>query len=318
MIVKTQTNISITTNWQDDFRQHLVGSGRSERTVQAYSRDISLFTAWFESENGQAFTTALVTSFDLRGWRAHSLDAERVSAATWNRRRISLRVFTSWLVETGLLEYSPFKGVEPVQQDEKAVRALDRASRNRFLRQLEINLNGARSPFARRSALRSQALVALMLYAGLREGEAVRLDVDDVQINPRSGQVLVRRGKGDKSRTVPLGREARQALQSWLDEIGDNAGALFANPGGGALFANPSGGRLSTRQVQRIVSEIGRQAGLVISPHDLRHTFASHLVHERQAALPTVQKLLGHARIDQTARYAKPTWQNLQDAVEAL
>ena len=303
------TTGSLSVNCTQAFSGHLVERGKSERTIQAYCQDVRLFAAWYERENGQAFAPELTTSFDLRSYRSHALDVERVAAATWNRRRISLRIFCAWLVESGTLNYDPFRGIEAVRIEDPGIRALDKPERNKFLRQVELTVNGAVSDFGKWLALRDQAMIALMIHAGLREGEVTALDVADVEIRSRSGEANVRRGKGDKFRQVPLGLEARRAVQMWLDQRPQAEGPLFVGK---------SGGRLSTRQVQRVVAEIGRMAGQEVTPHDLRHTFASQLINEEKAPLGVAQQILGHKRQDTTARYAKPSWGYLQEAVERI
>lgn len=305
-----ELSVSVTAaTWQGVFASHLVEHGKSERTVQAYCQDVRSFAAWCERENGQAFAPELVTSFDLRGYRAHALDVERVAPATWNRRRIALKVFCAWLTASGALNYDPFRGVEAVRIEDPGVRALDKFERNKFLRQVEISLNAPVSDIGKLRAIRDQAMIGLMIFAGLRESEVVGLDAADVELRPRSGEVNLRRGKGDKFRQVPLGPEARQALRMWLERRPKVEGPLF--PG-------KNGGRLSTRQVQRVTAEIGRLAGLEVTPHDLRHTFAAWLINEKNESLAVAQKILGHQRSDTTMRYAKPTWKHLQEAVEKI
>ena len=132
-----------------------------------------------------------------------------------------------------------------------------------------------------------------MLYAtGLRVAECCGLDLDDV--DRRGGAVRVM-GKGGKERVVPAGDAALEALDAWLSVRGE---------GRGALFTNPRGSRLSTRGVHRIVKRRARAAGIDrrVSPHTLRHTFATHMLGEG-ADLRLIQELLGHSRLSTTQRY---------------
>ena len=308
-----EISLSITvenaSEYANAFAAYLADTGRSPRTIAAYLQDVRKFAGWYMVENGQAFAPEKMTSLDLRGFRKHALDRERCSAATWNRRRIALKVFCGWLVESGALSYDPFRGIEAVRIEDPGVRALDKSERNKFLRQVEISLNAPVSDIGKLRAIRDQAMIGLMIFAGLRESEVVGLDAADVELRPRSGEVSLRRGKGDKFRQVPLGPEARQALRMWLERRPQVEGPLF--PG-------KNGGRLSTRQVQRVVAELGRLAGLEMTPHDLRHTFATILLNEKNESLAVAQKILGHQRSDTTMRYAKPTWKHLQEAVEKI
>ena len=305
-----EISVSITVDFMSAFAAHLADTGRSPRTIAAYLQDVRKFAVWYAVENGEAFAPEKATSLDLRGFRKHSLDRERCSAATWNRRRIALKVFCSWLVASGALSYDPFRGIEPVKQAEPPVRALEKPQRVKFQKASERMVGAAKTKFALFQALRDQAIIGLMLSAGLREGEVALLDAGDVTIKPRSGHVDVR-GKGEKYRKVPLGPEARAMIEPYLATRGKS---------GGALFSGKRGGRLTTRQIQRIVGEIGRMAGLKVTPHDLRHTFAHRSLHEldHPMPLPDLQTIMGHSRLEQTGRYAKPTWNDIQDAVESI
>ena len=293
----------------ETFAGQISNQGRSERTVRAYCQDVRSFAAWFEQVNQQPFEMGLINSVDLRAWREYSLGTEAVSPSTWNRRRASMRVLVDWLMAMGVLTYDPMQGVEKAKQVELPPRWLTRGELMKVLRQCELNVNGATTEAWKRQAVRDQAMIALMAYAGLREGELVALDVSDVEIRERSGKVVIRRGKGDKRREVPLNREARRAVSCWLELIGADAGPC-------ALFIGKRG-RVTTRTVQRRVAEIGRQAGVELTPHDLRHTFAKRMV-DGNVALTTIQKLLGHARLETTARYVQPGWSDFEQAVEVL
>jgi integrase/recombinase XerC len=277
--------------------------------VEAYLSDLGKYASWFELTNGQAFEPGLVTSIDLRAYRQHSLENERVRPATWNRRRIALALLCQWARGAGFLSYDPFQGVSAAEEEELPPRWLGQAEYSRVLRQVERNANAAKTSYGKAQALRDQAMVALMVYAGLREAELVALDGGDLVITPRGGKVIVRLGKGQKRREVPLGAEARRAVSAWL--------AVERAESGEPVFSGKSSGRLTTRQVQRVVAEIGRQAGVELTPHMLRHTFAKRTL-KSGADLTVVQKLMGHSRLDTTSRYVKPGWDDLAGAVENL
>lgn len=292
--------------WEACFMSYLEESGRSARTVQGYLQDVRQFASWFFDVNAQEFDPGTITGVDLRAWRERSLN--EVSAATWNRRRISLSVFCEFAVSQNWLSYNPFSGVERAEQVELPPRWLTRGDLLRIMRQVELSVNGASTAAWRSQALRDQAIVMLMVLAGLREGEVCALDVTDVEIKERSGRVTIRRGKGDKRRQVPLNAEVRRALQAWLDDSGRVAGPLFVSK---------HRSRLGGRSIQRMVSELSRRAGVECTPHSLRHTFAKRLLDE-QTPLTVVSKLLGHSRLETTARYVQPGWWDYEQAVARL
>lgn len=286
--------------WLREHGNHDRGCG--ERSVSAYLSDLTQFARWFGVTTGQDFAPELITSTDLRGWYHHAAQVERVSPATWNRRRVSLSLFCQWALAVGLIAYSPFQGVPRMVETEQAPRGLGKTEAARFWRTVEQAVNTARSASKRHLALRNRAMIALMMYAGLREGEVAALDAADVTLGDKSGRVFVRESKGHKSGTVPLGREARIALAAWT--------AVHPQPG--SLFDG-----ITTRQIQRVVEEISADCGLEVSPHELRHTFA-YRFRESSSDVVKLQTLMRHARIDTTVKYGKPRLEDLQAAVENL
>lgn len=304
------TQISVgTQTWETDFATFLRVEGRSEKTAQAYVSDVKAFARWFEGVNRQGFAPELVTGVDLRAWRAWAVEGH-MTPKSWNRRRIGLKVFCAWLQELGVLAYDPFQGVDEWAEEELPPRWLTKAEQTRFLRQVEVQVNGARTEAARWRAVRDQALAALMLQACLREGEVTALDVKDVEISERKGRVVVWSGKGSKKREVPLNAEARRALGAWLELARPQEPLFWSEKGRGAE-------RLSTRTIQRVVAELGRLAGLELTPHELRHSGAKRMA-DAGVPLTVIQKILGHARLSTTARYIQPGWEDFESAVERI
>jgi integrase/recombinase XerC len=165
--------------------------------------------------------------------------------------------------------------------------------------------------------VRDRALAHLLFYTGLRLSECAALNCDDVALSERKGVVTVRRGKGDTYREVPLHKEARASLDAYLqhrqhrDAAGD---AADAEP---ALFLNPQGGRLSTRAIDLVIRTLGRDAGLTLSAHVLRHTCVTALV-RRGADLVLVAEIAGHRRLETTRRYSLPSARDRQAAIDGI
>jgi site-specific recombinase XerD len=152
----------------------------------------------------------------------------------------------------------------------------------------------------------------VLLYTGLRLAELVALDVDDVKVSARKGIVVVRSGKGDAYREVPLNALVRQVLEEWLAEHETKAGE-----GERALFVGRGGRRLSKRSVDDVVRGLGEDAGMKLSAHTLRHTFLTRMV--RQGSdLVLVAELAGHRRLETTRRYSLPSDVDRLLAVENL
>ena len=159
---------------------------------------------------------------------------------------------------------------------------------------------------------RDRAIVTLLLYTALRLGELAALDVEDVAISARKGLLVVRSGKGDAYREVPLNRPCRAALEQWLKARGERAA-----DGERALFVGPRGRRLSRRSVDRVVRGVASRAGLELSAHMLRHTCVTNLVRGGNDIV-LVAELAGHRRLETTRRYSLPSVADRQAAMDAL
>ena len=222
----------------------------------------------------------------------------RSSAA---RRLAAIRSFGRWLRREEHVERDPGALMATPKQDRKLPARLEEPEMARL-----IEAPDGSTPLGRRD----RAILELFYASGLRLAELAGLGLEDIDLGNRRLRVL---GKGGKERIVPFTRAAAAALRAWLPDRGDLArgdgGAAAARrPRGRAaaepLFVNYRGGRLSTRSVDRLVRRHAAAAGTRrgISPHALRHSFATHLL-ERGADLRAIQEMLGHARISTTQRY---------------
>jgi site-specific recombinase XerD len=185
---------------------------------------------------------------------------------------------------------------------QQAPSALSPEDQKRFLRAVE-----------RTASSRDQALALLLFYTGIRIGECAALDVDDLLLSARRGQVIVRSGKGDSYREIPLNAQVRPALKAWLQERRQQLPLV----GTLALFLNRQGQRLSSRSIDLVLRRLGEGAGLTLSAHTLRHTCLTALV--RQGTdLMLVAEIAGHKRLETTRRYCLPTAQDQEAAMDRL
>ena len=159
---------------------------------------------------------------------------------------------------------------------------------------------------------RDRAIVVLLLYTGLRLTELVALDVGDARISARKGLLVVRSGKGDRYREVPLNRPVRDALEAWL-----KVRSKRLTDGEPALFVGPQGRRLSPRAVDMVIRNTARRAGLGLSAHVLRHTCVTNLVRGGNDIV-LVAELAGHQRLETTRRYSLPSAADRQAAMDRL
>jgi integrase/recombinase XerC len=285
----------------EDFVRWLREQDRSETTLRGYLADLRRFALWFVDVHGQEICVEAVTPADVREYRAW-LQERRASAATVRRHLMALRAYCRWGIADGRIESDPTERVRVPLQGSAGPRWLDRGEQWRLVREAERSIQAAHTAQRRKLAVRDWALLIFLLNTGLRISEVCALEINDVQIMERSGWVWVRRGKGAKARKVPLNVEVRRALRAWIEVRGGDHGRLFG---------------MSASAIQRRLAEIGRRAGLRVSPHMLRHTLAKNLI-DAGAGLPEVAAILGHSSLNATRVYVAPGERDLERAVERV
>ncbi|HEV8614613.1 MAG TPA: tyrosine recombinase XerC [Methylomirabilota bacterium] len=257
-----------------------VEKNASPHTLRSYRGDLTDFQRYLDATGGAA--PAAADTRAVRGYLA-SLHARGLDAASVARRLAALRSFYRYLVRHGVLDRNPAREVRTPRLPRKLVSFLpiDEATALVDARAL----GGAERD-------RDVAILELLYASGLRVSELAGLDVDALDRDERRVRVL---GKGRKERIVPFGSKAARALEAYLARRGGERGALFRNQ---------RGGRLTVRSVHAIVRRAARAARIDrrVSPHTLRHTFATHLL-DGGADLRAIQELLGHASLSTTQRY---------------
>jgi integrase/recombinase XerC len=287
------------------FLAALRGREASAHTLAAYRRDLTGFAAWFEGHVGTPCTLATITPTDVRDFRAQLRDREHRAPATVNRKLAALRSYFQWAITTGRRADSPVAPVKDVREEPRRPRWFVKRDLDRLLRELEA----AAKPSVR---VRDRAILLLLRHTGLRVGELVSLRVRDVALSERKGQLRVV-GKGAKERTIPLNQTVRSALAAYLAVRRERPDASDES----ALFLGQRG-PLNRQAVEKLVQKYAQRAGLEgFSPHSLRHSFAKSLL-DAGEDLVTVQTLLGHERLDTTARYTQPGAHDLEEAVGRL
>jgi site-specific recombinase XerD len=227
----------------------------------------------------------------------------------------SLSAYLSWAQTQSYITHNPAEHVRGVRQIPAGPRYLTRKEQYALLRALEKDLAEAKRRYPRRwrGRQRDVSLVLLLLNTGLRLQEMLNLQKEDVTLSARKGQVLVRQGKGSKQRSVPLNKEARQALEAWL-AVRPVQPHSYLWAAVEAATEKP----LSSRSVQRALKRYAHAAQLTeLSPHVLRHTFAKNLV-DAGVGLEKVAALLGHASLNTTRMYITPSQIDLAHAVDVL
>jgi integrase/recombinase XerD len=279
-----------------------VERGLAANTLSAYRRDLQRYAGWLaasgiddptlaEEEDVVAFLGALRAGATPVGTRYRASSVARSLAA--------VRGFHRFLVRERLAGSDPSHDLGTPKVPSSLPKALEIA-------QVEALLGAVAGDDPR--ALRDRALLETLYAAGLRVSEATALDLDDLDLDDGAVRAF---GKGAKERLVPLGRSARKALEAWLVR---GRPALASARSGPALFLNAQGTRLTRQGCWKILRRHARRAGLEshVSPHVLRHSFATHLL-AGGADIRSVQELLGHASLATTQVYTKVTQERLRE-----
>jgi integrase/recombinase XerD len=295
----------------------------ADNTLKSYRRDLRRYAEYLDGQgidDLDAVTEPTVTGF-LMALREGDGDHPPLSAASAGRTVVAVRGFHRFAVKDGLARIDPSVGVRPPSPAKRLPKALPLAD-------VEAILEAAGAP-GTVLALRDRALLEVLYGTGARISEAVGLDVDDIDLgdpNGPGGTVLLR-GKGSKERVVPLGRYAREALSAYLVRARPelvSAASTTGKPGkaaterAGALFLNARGGRLSRQSAWTVIVRSAERAGVTadVSPHTMRHSFATHLL-EGGADVRVVQELLGHASVTTTQVYTLVTVDTLREVYAA-
>jgi len=296
-----------------NFKKYLQDNDFSDLTVRGYPSDLNLFAQWFEQTNGENMKLERITPTDIKEYRQRLFTVENRAANTVNRKLASLSALMQWALNSGKIPSDPTQKIKLVRKVESAPKWLDKREQFALSRAIERDLQLAKLRYPKRwvTRRRDASLVLFLLNTGLRLGEAVSLRSEDVQLSERKGNVLVRNGKGNKQRSIPLNNEARQALRDWF-EVRPDSQYIWT------VVEGDIGSSLSGRTVQRLICRYAQDASLDdLTPHVLRHSFAKNLVNAG-VGLEKVAALLGHGNLNTTRVYVAPSEKDLELAVEAL
>ena len=289
----------------EGFLTHLhIERRMSSHTLSAYRHDLSALAAFCESRGAQRWSG--VNNFQVRAFAAAE-HAGGIGPRSIQRRLSAVRSFYEYLMREGLAKNNPALEVRAPKTKKRLPATLDA---DQMARLLDFRADDSLSA-------RDKAMMELFYSSGLRLSELVNLDTTCVDLKDRTVRVL---GKGNKTRIVPIGRHAIEALQRWLGEraalVRHKPGPASAHPG--AIFLGKTGRPLSVRAVQLRVATWARRQGLSmhVHPHMFRHSFATHLL-ESSGDLRGVQELLGHADISTTQVYTHLDFQRLASVYDA-
>lgn len=302
-------------------------------------KTIEMFTRWLATEKGYSVHTVTGYQRDLRDFYSHVFEQEEQGKREKSGKCISPDEITTGHVRKFIVSLHGHNSAASVARKISALRSFFRFAQRHKLLKIDP-IAGVTGPKVGRFipvfltvdetfalleapgekdtyAIRDRAILELLYSTGMRVSELVSRDVTDLDL---AEEVLTVRGKGNKERLVPVGRPAIEAVRAWLPQ---RLQLILQRAGRGrtvekeALFLNGRGSRLSTRSVERQVKAYGERAGItqIVTPHALRHSFATHLL-EMGADLRSVQELLGHASLSTTQRYTHLTLDHLADVYD--
>jgi integrase/recombinase XerD len=296
------------------YLDHLVVErGVADNTLKSYRRDLRRYLAHLADQGVDDVAEVAephVTGF-LRALREGDQEHRPLSAGSAARTVVAVRGFHRFAVREGLARTDPSAAVRPPAPAKRLPKALP-------LSEIERILEAAGAP-GTTLALRDRALLELLYGTGARISEAVGLDVDDLDLNGAPGEpgTVLLRGKGGKERVVPVGSYAADAVEAYLVRGRPDlaaTGSTGKSGQAGALFLNARGGRLSRQSAWTVLVRAAERAGVTaeVSPHTLRHSFATHLL-DGGADVRVVQELLGHASVTTTQVYTLVTVDSLRE-----
>lgn len=294
----------------EDFLAHAaLERGLAANTVAAYRRDLASFARFLDARgiDGLRASPGDVTDY-LAALRSGSPPAAAPYArSTVARMLVSLRSLYRWLLREGYVAEDPTARTGVPRRTRSVPKAISVEEVTRLIEAPAPDLLGRRD----------RALLEVLYGAGLRISELVALDVDDIDLD--EGSILVRAGKGSRSRRVPLGRAGRDAAASYLATSRPELARRARGRGpAGAMFLNARGSRLSRQGCWKILKRYAGVAGLQaeVSPHTLRHSFATHIL-DGGADIRVVQELLGHASLATTQIYTLVSDSRLREVYAA-
>jgi integrase/recombinase XerD len=283
----------------DAYLRHLViERGLSKNTLNAYKADLAKYRDYLEQNNFSELSITRSQLSDFLQW----LNSQKLKAASSARILAAVRGYQKYLLLENLRTDDPSQLVKSPKLPKRLPKALTQAQVMALLSASGPEPDDETADVLR---LRNRAILELMYSSGCRVSEVAQLDLDEMV---QGGWVRIR-GKGSKERLVPVGSFAQRAIDAYLIR---SRPLLAAKAGGPALFLNQRGSRLSRQSIWEIIQSAGEGCGLSVSPHSLRHSFATHLI-EGGADVRVVQELLGHASVATTQIYTLVTIDTLRE-----
>lgn len=286
-------------NYVIDFREALMSAGKSENTVNTYAANAQLFIEWLEKVMGETFNGKIL-EMDASEYCRYLSDVKKQSLNTIKAKLTAVQKFSEYLSGNGIMPSIKVKQKKGTTEPE--VKILEKNEVYKLLRYVRNTDNKL-----------NIAIVVLLLNTGIRESELCNLELSDIEITDRKGQITIRSGKGNKYREIPLNVDARNAITDYIE----NARPTDATTD--KIFIGQRGA-LTRNGIYKIVSKMGlKSIGKNVYPHMLRHQCFTAMAKNPDVDLKTISSLAGHSSTELTMKfYINSSKQEKIDAVENL
>ncbi|WP_341750115.1 tyrosine-type recombinase/integrase [Candidatus Tisiphia endosymbiont of Sialis lutaria] len=288
----------------NDFKQYLGKQDLSKNTIRNYIADIENFASWYDQYHGEEIEVKNITAYHLNFFREQILNGKRLKVSSVNRKTQTLKRFFRFLTGKKIIKSNVADSIKFIRRTKTTKpNSLNKNEVHALLSMAGNSAHGLSS--------RNYAVIQLLLQTGLRISELINLQWRDLILYERSGSVRVVDSKGHKERVIPLNNSARKALSLYIKRNEYDP----TTP----VFLSKHGKIHTARALQKIISNLAKKANINrirVTPHVLRHTFATNYLKANPGCLIELATLLGHESIDTTAIYTKASVEHLHETLE--
>ncbi|CAE7760073.1 xerC [Symbiodinium sp. CCMP2592] len=268
------------------FARFLNENDFAAKTQEAFASDFKKWVGYFEGVYSDEYDSRVVTLRDVTDFRTHLREERGQAVATVNRCLVTLRRYFSFLAQEEVITQNPAAKVKELRRTPSAPKAIDRTTIRRMIREAIV-----------REDVRASSILSLFVYCGLRLSEVAMLKLGDIDLSERRGMLVVKHGKNNKERAVPVPTEARRHLLEYLGcRPPVESDRVYIGQG-----CKP----LGTDGVRYLVEKYGLSVGIKLHPHALRHSFATEFLAANNNDLVGLAQILGHESIQTTSRYTQ-------------
>ncbi len=285
----------------EKFKEGMLSEDISDNSIRNYISDIRGFNKWYQEID---FSEDLkkMTFYHLNAYKDHMIGNKRKKTSSINRSIQSLKNFCQFLIKRKLIKTNPAEKI-------RFLKSTKRMQPQALSKQYIHKLLSVTSHSSHGTQKRNYAIIQIILQTGIRVSELTNLELRDLKIYDRSGEIRIVNAKGGKERTIPLNNIARRALKSYLGKRLMDSKSI--------AFLSKRNQKLTARAVQKVISNLGKKANIgEISPHILRHTFAINYLRSNPQCLVELSGLLGHESLDTTSIYTVASKERLASTIE--